>query len=113
MPLNTGERYKKLVLRDWEIRWKAENKRLGKDPQPCIDPRGRKVVCIDTTPTKQVLALHKNLCKAESALLVQICTRQIGLAKFLYSRRVPRFKTGCCWCSGGLETPRHIALFCT
>ena len=113
MTLNLwGEREKKLVTRDWEERWKAENKRLGRNLQPSTDSGGRKTVCTDTPPTRRVLGLHKDLHKAESALLTQIRTGRIGLAKFLYSRRVPGFTTGCCQCSGGFETPRYMALFC-
>ena len=76
-------------------------------------PSGQKTVRTDTPPTKRVLGLHVDLRKAESALLTQIRTGRIGLAKFLHSRRVPDFATGRCRCGGGLETPRHMALFCT
>ena len=114
MPLDLwGERGKKLVMRDWEERWKAENKRLGRSSQPPTDLAGQKTVRTDTPPTKRVLGLHVDLRKAESALLTQIRTGRIGLAKFLHSRRVPDFATGRCRCGGGLETPRHMALFCT
>jgi hypothetical protein len=60
-----------------------------------------------------VLQLHKNLQKAESALLVQARTRKIGLAKFLHSWKVPGFETAQCKCRAGKETPRHVTLFCT
>ena len=108
-----GGRHKRLVLRDWESRWKAENRRLGRDSRPVTDREGRGVVQTDTAPTRKVLLLHKDLRKAESSLLVQIRTGRIGLAEFLYSRKVPGFPNGNCRCDGGLETPRHMALFCT
>jgi len=60
-----------------------------------------------------VLELHKDLRKAESALLVQARTGHIGLAKFLYSRKVPGIVTAQCQCTAGHETARHMALFCT
>ena len=66
----------------------------------------------DPPPTQRVLQLHKDLRKAESALLVQIRTARIGLAKFLYSRKVLGIASAKCECGAGHETPRHIALFC-
>ena len=103
---------KKLVLRDWEQRWHAENRRLGRLVRASTDLGNRRVVPEDSPPTKQVLQLHKDLRKAESALLVQIRTARIGLAKFLYSRRVPGIVSAKCECGAGHETPRHMALFC-
>ena len=76
---------KELVLRDWEKRWHAENKRLGRIVRPSIDLGNRQVVPENTPPTKQVLKLHKDLHKAESALLTQVRTGRIGLAQFLYN----------------------------
>ena len=60
---------KKLVLRDWEKRWHAENRKLGRIVRPRTDPGGCRVVPEDTPPTKQMLKLHEGLRKAESALL--------------------------------------------
>jgi hypothetical protein len=44
---------------------------------------------------------------------VQAPTGRIGLAKFLYNRKVPGVLTAQCRCGAGEETPRHMALFCT
>jgi hypothetical protein len=60
-----------------------------------------------------VLKLHSGLRKAESSVLVQACTGRIGLAKFLYNRKVLGVLTAQCRCGAGEETPQHIALFCT
>ena len=106
-------RENKLVLRDWEKRWHAENRKLGRIVRPGTDPGGRRVVPEDTPPTKQTLKLHEGLRKAESALLTQARTGRIGLAKFLYGRHVPGFTTATCQCRAGHETPRHMALYCT
>jgi hypothetical protein len=103
---------KRLVLRDWEQRWHAENRRLGRLARANTDPGNRQVVPEDPPPTQRVLQLHKDLLKAESALLVQIRTARIGLAKFLYSRKVPGIASAKCECGAGQETPRHMALFC-
>jgi hypothetical protein len=59
-----------------------------------------------------VLKLHSGLRKAESSVLVQTRTGRIGLAKFLYSRKVPGVLSAQCRCRTGEETPRHMALFC-
>jgi hypothetical protein len=104
---------KELVLRDWKERWHAENRRLGRTVRPSTDPGNNQVVPEDPPPTEQVLKLHKDLRKAESALLVQVRTGHIGLAKFLYSRKVPGIVTAKCQCTAGHETARHMALFCT
>src|SRR5271163_2362422 len=76
------------------------------------DLGGKKWVIEDTPPTDKVIELHKGLRKAESAMLVQARTKKIGLAEFLYSRKVPGVDTARCRCRAGHETPRHMALFC-
>jgi hypothetical protein len=45
-------------------------------------------------------------------VLVQARTGRIGVAKFLYNRRVPRVLSAQCRCEAGEEPPRHMALFC-
>jgi hypothetical protein len=104
---------KKLVLRDWEKRWRAENRRLGRIVRPSIDPGKNQFVPEDPPLTKKVLELHKGLRKAESALLVQAHTGRIGLAKFLYNCKVPSIVTAQCQCRAGEETARYMAFYCT
>ena len=112
-PLNQWDwREKKLVLRDRDKRWHAENRKLGRIVGPGTDPGGFRVVPEIPPPTKQMLKLHEGLWKAESALLTQARTGRIGLAKFLYGRSVPGFTTATCQCRAGHETPRHMALYC-
>jgi len=65
----------------------------GRIVRPSIDPGQHQTVPEGPPSTKQVLKLHKDLRKAESALLVQARTGRIGLAKFLYSRKVPGIDT--------------------
>ena len=98
---------------DWERRWHKENQRLERIVRPGTDPGKRLVVPEDTPPTAQVLKLHEELRKAESALLTQARTKRIGLAEFLHRHKVPGFLTATCQCGAGHETPRHMALFCT
>jgi hypothetical protein len=106
------QREKKLVLQEWESRWQAENRRLGRGEHLAIEPGNCQVVPTNTPPTKKTLELHKDLQKAESALLVQARTGRIGLAQFLNSRRVPGYETAKCQCLGGHETPRHMTQYC-
>ena len=75
------------------------------------DLGGQRLVPEDPRPTKLVLALYKDLRKAESSILVQARTKHIGLAKFLKSRNVPGVVTSCCCCQGGDKTARHLALY--
>jgi hypothetical protein len=85
------QRDKKIVLQKWEARWHAENKCPGRVEQP--QPPGlNRIISGNTPPTAKTLELHKNLRKAESALLVQIHTGKIGLAQFLHSLLQARTK---------------------
>jgi len=106
------QREKKLVLQEWESRWQAENRRIGRRERQAIEPGNCQVVPTNTPPTKKTLELHTGLRKAESALLVQARTGRIGLAQFLNSRRVPGYETAKCRCLGGHETPRHMTQYC-
>ena len=45
-------------------------------------------------------------------MLVQARIGRIGLAKFLYGRKVPRIQTAQCRCEVGEEMVQHIALYC-
>jgi hypothetical protein len=106
-----NEQEKPRILQDWKERWEAHNRRVGRNDGREL-ARSNLVPC-DTPPTSRVLGLHKQLRKAESSLLVQARTGKIGLASFLFDRKVPGLASGQCSCGNGLETPRHIALFCT
>jgi hypothetical protein len=106
------EREKPKVLVDWTNRWKAGLRGLERVVQPGTDP-GSRAVLEDTPPNKAVLKLHSGLQKAESSVLVQARTGRIGLAKFLYNRKVPGIQSAQCRCGAREETPRHIALYCT
>jgi hypothetical protein len=108
-----NEQEKKRVLQDWTARWRENNRRKEQVIQPGTDPGNRQAVPVDTPPSRTVLKLHSGLRKASSSVLVQARTGRIGLARFLYKRRVPGVLTAQCRCSAGEETVRHMALFCT
>jgi hypothetical protein len=95
------------------MRWHKENQRLGRIERPGTDPGNRQVVPENTPPTAQVLQLHEDLRKTESALLTQACTKRIRLAEFLHMHKVLGFVTATCQCRTRHETLRHMALFCT
>jgi hypothetical protein len=108
-----NERKRWKVVKDWTARWKKDQERADRVVQPGTGPGRRQVVPENTPPNKAVLKLHPRLRKAEGSVLVQARTGRIGLAKFLYSCKVPRVLSSQCRCGAGEETPRHIALFCT
>ena len=83
-----NEREKPKVLADWTNRWKAGLRRPERVVRPGTDP-GSRAIPEDAPPNKAVLKLHSGLKKAESSVLVQARTGRIGLARFLYSRKVP------------------------
>ena len=55
-----------------------------------------------------ILKLHKNLCKAESSLIMQICSECIDLVTFLNKMKVSDFKTLMCQCDQAWETAAHV-----
>ena len=60
-----------------------------------------------------MLKLPTGLRKAECSVLIQARRGHIGLAKFLYNRKVPGMLSAQCRCENGEETLRHMALYCT
>jgi hypothetical protein len=107
------EREKPRVLADWTDRWKKDQRKKERIVRPGTDPGDNCMVPEDPIPGKQVLKLHTGLKKAESSMLVQARTGRVGLAKFLYGRKVPGIQTAQCRCEAGEETVRHMILYCT
>ena len=58
------------------------------------------------------LNAHKLLDKAQSSLATQIRTEKIGLANFLYRRKVPGVNSAACPCGSLLQTAKHVIMFC-
>jgi hypothetical protein len=100
------------VLEDWTARWKKDPKRADRVERPRTDP-GSRAVPEDALPNKAVLKLHSGLRKVESFILVQARTGRIGLAKFLYNRKMPSVQTTQCRRRAGEGMPQYMALFCT
>ena len=87
------------TLERWEEVWSREK-------------TGRELYAICPKPTKQTLKIHKSLCKAASALVVQMRTEKIGLKKFLHSRKVPGFDSPECPCRRGVQSAKHVLVEC-
>jgi len=107
-----SEREKLKVLADWTDRWKAGLRRLERVVQPGTDPGtnpGGQAIPEDTPPNKAVLKLQK----AESSVLSQARTGRIGLARFLYNRKVPGIQSAQRRRRAREETPHHMELYCT
>ena len=58
------------------------------------------------------LGLHKNFSKSESSLIIQMRTERIGLADYLFSRRVPTFASPACSCGWARQTLKYVLLSC-
>jgi hypothetical protein len=100
------------VLASWTERWTKEKRKLERVIRPGTDPGNSQVVPKDPPASGRVLKLHSGLRKAESAVLVQARTGRIGLARFLYSRKVLGVLSAQCRCRAGEETPQHMAIYC-
>ncbi len=83
----------------WEEAWSNEK-------------TGRDLHAICPKPTKKTLKIHNGLCKATSALVVQMRTEKIVLQKFLHSRKVPGFEAPECPCRRGLQFAKHVLIEC-
>ena len=87
------------TLELWEEAWSNEK-------------TGRELHAICPKPTKKTLMIHKGLCKAASALVVQMRTEKISLKKFLPSRKVPGFESPECPCRQGLQSAMRVLTEC-
>jgi hypothetical protein len=97
------------VLRNWKTRWRQQVAQPPVRNQTQNSPRS---VPQDTEPNKYILALHKDLRRAESSILIQARTECIGLHQFLYRRHVPGVDSPNCSCSNEPETVRHLVQYC-
>ena len=93
------------MLQDWTVKWTEDRRRTKRIVRPGTDPAGRQTVPEDPSPNRAVLKLHFGLRKAQNSVLVQARPGRIGLAKFLYSRKVPGILSAQCTCGAGEETP--------
>ena len=90
------------LTRDWKARWVAHG--------------SRKKRAADTTLKGAFagghLRLYAGLRKAQSSVLAQMRTGKIGLAAFLYYRKVPGQLAPVCNCGRGHQTLGHLFFQC-
>jgi hypothetical protein len=58
--------------------------------------------------TNRSLKKHEGLTKAQSSLLTQVRTGDIGLRDYLFRCKVPEVPTPYCSCGEGRETVEHL-----
>lgn len=58
------------------------------------------------------LRMHRNLSKPEGSLAVQMRSERIGLADYLFIRRIPTFASPACVCGWARQTLKHILFNC-
>ncbi len=63
-------------------------------------------------PSRKTLRVHRDLKKAESAVLTQVRTGRIGLAAFLNKVQVPAYPSPLCRCGQAQETAVHVIAHC-
>lgn len=73
---------------------------------------GKKLYAICSQSTKKSLKLHKGLCKATSALILQIRIEKISLKKFLHFRKIPGFDLLDCLCWREIQSAKHMLMQC-
>lgn len=82
----------------WKKRWKEQSHARIAYTEP---------------PKREIIARHKNLRKAESAIMIQVRTGKIGLAKFLHKANVPEFSSPTYRkCGRGEETAVYLLRYC-
>ena len=82
----------------WLTRWASQKKHR---------------LALTSPPSKRSIRLYKGLSKAESSIIFQLRTSQVGLPSFLNWRGVPDYPTPYCSCGYGEGTVRHFLLDCS
>ena len=92
---------------------KARQLKVWNDSRSAYQNRVTEPSIAQSVPlSKKRLKIHTLLKKAESALTTQIRTGKIGLADFLYQRRVPAVTSPACPCGWHRQSPEHVVMFC-
>jgi len=97
-PERTAITPKTACLWHWKTRWEKQIRGRNAHAEP---------------PSQKIINRHKELYKAESAMMIQVRTGKIGLAKFLCNMKAPDFPTPICRkCGQGEETAIHLLFYC-
>jgi hypothetical protein len=91
---------KDTMLCKWNDRWKAT-----------IAASGRGVLAARRKPDLTNHKTYKKLHKHEASVLIQVRTSCVGMADFLFRRRVHDVPTPLCSCGIAPETPEHVLLY--
>jgi hypothetical protein len=67
---------------------------------------------VEAPPGTNVLKLYVGLRKAESSLAIQLGTGINSLDAFLFQAQVPFVPFILCSCRRGLQTAKHVLIFC-
>ena len=102
--LNTNE----VVELAWQARWEhhranqqgGSSRRMADEDPPSL------------LFTNRALKRHEGLAKAQSSLLSQARTGDIGLRDYLFKVKVPGVRTPYCGCGEGRETVEHLVVWC-
>ena len=88
--------------RQWQERWKEK---IRLQEESIFHPIRQGLI------SRKRLRIYDGLQKAEASLAIQMRTGKIGLAQFLYMRKVPGWESANCFCGGFQQTVKHILIF--
>jgi hypothetical protein len=89
----------------WQARWQQQ--REGQPLRRMADEDPPTLLFTD-----RALKRHQGLTKAQSSLLIQARTGDIGLRDYLFRFKVPGVSTPYCSCGEGRETVEHLVVWC-
>jgi hypothetical protein len=95
-----------VVEKEWKARWERQWEGRSRIRLADKDPP-------DLLFTNKALKKHEGLTKAQSSLLTQARTGDIGLRDFLFKVKVPGVATPYCECGEGRETVEHLVARCS
>ena len=102
----------------WQARWQQQREdRTQAQGQTRGRARTQKRIADEDPPTllftNKALQRHQGLTKAQSSLLTQARTGDIGLRDYLFRFKVPGVSTPYCSCGQGRETVEHLVVWCS
>lgn len=74
--------------------------------------RGNACAALEGDISAKRLRIHQSMSKPESSLITQMRTERIGLADYLFRRRVPTITSPTCTCGHARQTLRHVLTGC-
>jgi hypothetical protein len=96
-----GRNTEKIMLTKWQHRWRA-----------AVASSIRGDLAARRGPDLSNHKVYKDLYKHQASVLMQARTGCVGMADFLFKRRVPGVPSPLCSCGDAPETPKHVLLYC-